>query len=312
MAATPAYEKAWQFAVNRTINVQPSNNQIQAELFLSIKNAWKGFTTQPWTVVGSNDTAAQALDGVDRLLAHGNIVTNAWIVLRQPGTGIQVCFFFTANATAMTVVMSPAAGFTGGGLGARPTATDEIVIINAVQWCSDLTNLRVHAHVGHSTDGKHTYVFATTRSCVVSIWYFGAVTDPVAPWTLPFIGGVVSGSGINFGLHEIVPFFQATTLKARGPSGLMNMTVGLEGSNDVLSRQMDYNESSIDGRWPMFRCFLLSETATMQGVHGVMTDFRRVTYGIPVGFQFRGNGATWISFGGWTVPWPDDTAARTV
>ena len=147
----------------------------------TVKDALIAFASTPWTMRYSCNsvTAGAAGDGVDRITTNANLVwasagsAHSWIVLRQTGiaTNFELllsCENAHASGTTLMIVVSPAAGFTGGTTTARPTATDEVVLnAAAVAWAaSAVTALRWHLQ--QSTDGQCTRIITCAAGSIQS------------------------------------------------------------------------------------------------------------------------------------------------
>ena len=90
-----------------------------------------------WSIAAISDSVAVAVDGSDLWLTSANIVpaappvAHSWVVWQHPTRLTQVCVDCDAPLLAtLGMHCSPAAGFTGGLITARPTAIDEFPIYN--------------------------------------------------------------------------------------------------------------------------------------------------------------------------------------
>ena len=93
--AAPALQKTWQggstLGGTEFVNVVAGVTPKEA-LFL-VKDAKVGFNSNPWTVIGSSDGVGSSMDGTDRWLDSGDILTwssgnpRSWIVLQQAALG---------------------------------------------------------------------------------------------------------------------------------------------------------------------------------------------------------------------------------
>src|SRR3990167_6228546 len=105
-------------------------------------------------------------DGVDRWTADSHLLwgtgNHSWFVLNLPtalgvgGNAPQLLFDTAYSSTLqINVLLSAGAGFTGGTISARPTATDEMSLqTNATNWCVSTGSMSVTRDVIQSTDGQ--------------------------------------------------------------------------------------------------------------------------------------------------------------
>jgi hypothetical protein len=323
MFAFPRLTKTWQLTPNI---VADTGTGQAATMFRAIKDALLGFGTLPWTCQGSSDSSTAALDGVDRLTSNGAIVAassgaHSWIVLKQPATGLQVCIDWLTthgNVYYISVVISVAAGFTGGTITARPTATDEIEIRN--DYWHYPTEAWVHVtHVLHSTDGKNTRIVAQVFNGGTDnralLWEFGRAGSPITEWTTPLIGCIVN---LEFESTSIWPLLapRAGTpyFYGKAPSGttmqmfavapgsfLLNKPATVTGGADAL---VDPNVPVLsDGDYPLHELGLVSITSSCKGKHGKLVDLWG-TIGANDGyFVSPDRERALLSIGGLVFPW---------
>ncbi len=187
--ALPSLTKTWQFNANNAQGALGSASLNNRTLFVALKNAMKGFGTNPWTVVYSCDsvTAGTAGDGVDRIVTAANVVAStagarSWIVLKQTGIGsnyqLLITFDVTNGNTAFAdITYSPSAGYTGGTTTTNPTATDQSTNMTPSQaWSGISTDVACRWTVMQSTDGQCTrwLVFAAGTQRVFAMFEKGA------------------------------------------------------------------------------------------------------------------------------------------
>jgi hypothetical protein len=173
-----------------------------------------------WTIVGScgyvGGAWASGMDGVDRwpdavAVRWTETVGGyfSWIVLRNTainasGQGYQICIACNAGVTQthfMTLVDSWGGGFTGGATTARPTASDEQVLLNKEEYaCTNSAVIVAPTTVGvnclWTTDHTATRVCMTMHMGAVHylnyVWCFelAAVAGRRAWWDKPYIAQV--------------------------------------------------------------------------------------------------------------------------
>lgn len=321
MAGVPTLEKTWvdppyyaEVAVEATSVLQ------LASTFIAVKDGLK----VGWAVKGSSDSVSFNMTGTDLLTDKTKIVPSSsgnrsWIVFRNPIDGMELCCSFQgATANLMTVAFSVSAGFTGGALNARPTATDEEVVISAAEWAFGSGNLgRMHVHVLRSEDGLHTYVFVMYRSLIMSVWFLGSISDVAAsPGFTPKIC-YVDGNGTltSATVQAYTRTFQTARIIAHSASaGTVAMQTTFRGATAAeLVNTMAFRESNT-GKWQAWSMGLVCKVSGKKGRHGRLTDIWRVPAGVPSGWIYRADDGSiaLINLGGFLVPYGTDTPPRTV
>ncbi len=207
----PTLDKTWQFSVNNNRKPFGTASAWAANLVREIKDNLIGFSLNPWILEYSSDSVAagSAGDNVDRWTEDSDVVfaagDHSWVVLKQSGilSNFQICWDLNAaNSTDTTMVVSPSAGFTGGTISARPTATDEYVIGSATDWgIGDGTRETFSYHMMMSTDGECTRVIFVqgdgAYGGVSGLWSFDKPKNPVSGWTNPWIALYANSSGFS-------------------------------------------------------------------------------------------------------------------
>lgn len=293
----PTIVKTWQFDVNQVFPWVDSDSANRT-LLLAIKNSLIGFPLSPWVVAGSSNSVAAGMDGVDRWATTANLVygggNHSWIVLQQDGInpGFQVCIDFRAAQTG-TVAVSPANGFTGGAINARPTATDEYTCTLASSadawWGMNFFNSAVNTnlHVMMSTDGECTRIFNTGPSGDNAATNYGnppytslfacfeKLRNPVAGFTIPHVSGWLGQGNAS----DVLVY---TTLGATGV-GSETFRSRHNGTTMRMSMSWDYSwnwmqnnlrgVNTFSGEYPMVPIgAYCPNTATRRGRHGEFFD----------------------------------------
>lgn len=207
--ALPALQKTWQGGttlggvdlVNQLISQANSEATARFALF-AIKQALTTFNLNPWTVVSSSDSVTA--DNTDRWLDEGDLVfrvlgggVHSWIVLQQANVNplFQVCFALSnilasdPNRQHLWIVVSPAAGFTGGTITDRPTATDEVEInTEGSSWLGSMTTgVDTRLSCIQSSDGQCTRIVAAGISGPFTSIGFEVPRLPNPNWTNPAV-----------------------------------------------------------------------------------------------------------------------------
>ncbi len=339
----PELAKTWQFAdnaavstVNRLVTADVDLDAVAKKLIFELKKILTSFPSSPWTVRGSSDgTTAAAMDGVDRWASAANVVganpgtNHSWIVLRQTGVHatFEVCIDMTDTQEFQCTTVVSAAGFTGGSLTARPTATDEIVLINDTAWFST-SNSNHYVHAAQSTDGQCTRVVVWrggTNLCL--FWLFDKVKNPVPNWAIPYVavthnsqgvapayansmdsavgaylGNLLSsgGNSVARGYHAGGSMRLAFTAEGAVQTGSLSLANGIDGIGD--------GPNEISGEWPMYPFGLASNTSGRKGRHGAVFDLWNAPVGVADGDTLGPSSSErrFVKFGTMWFPWTGD------
>lgn len=205
--ALPTLSKSWYLVPN--VDSTTSYPQVlydRKQILKGVAYGGRSIGSNAWIVVGSSNSVAAGMDGVDRWASLSNVIRNtstsgarSWIVLRNPATGRQMLIDYVgSDATTCRVQFSLVAGFTGGSTTAAPTATDAIDIEDTgpTTVLGDvLSGTKIIQHVWQSVDGRQTIMVNTQNGVCFSFWMFGEIEDAPVAWAYPFISFWASGSG---------------------------------------------------------------------------------------------------------------------
>jgi len=211
--SAPTVSKTWQhtYSGGHSTNVRLLSSGVALTDYQTamkrIKDIMIGFTNAPWSVLYSCDgtTAGTAGDLVDRWSAIAKLVwanagvAHSWIILKQTGiaSNFQLCIDLSNSTSSnATVVFSPNAGFTGGTTTARPTATDEVVILSNTTWLSGSGSPFTGAlSVMMTSDGQCTRVLFFRAGFAEGWWILDKPAAAVTGWSQPFFGLITGGNG---------------------------------------------------------------------------------------------------------------------
>lgn len=280
--ALPALAKTWQYSVNIDLNTTGTLLGDNRQFLRRMKNELKAFGTLPWTCSGSSNSVAAGLDGNDRWAADTDLVwanpgtVHSWIVLRQTGiaTNYEICIDLsvTGSATQITFVVSPSAAFTGGTTSARPTATDEIVVLSNAAYHGVSTTFDCALHLMQSTDGQCTRIMMLIGGgrCDMFIM-LDKPKNPTTGWTNPSIAAWHNAGAAAQTLAFTV-FTNTARLNSRFSGTNFTNFITTEGynANALVNKQVAPND--ISGEYPMCPIAIASETATRRGRHGEIFD----------------------------------------
>lgn len=314
--ALPVLAKTWQFNVNQTVAAQGTALDTGERLMFIIKNSLLGFALMPWTCSGSSNSSVAAMDGVDRIITTANIVGSAgahsWIVLRQTGiaTNYEICIDWNSGAAnGITLVVSPSAGFTGGSTTARPTATDESVIINQSFFFSGVdTNHQIH--VMQSTDGACTRVIGWrggNNLCTFMI--FDKPVNTVTGWTNPSITYAIGNTGA-IGI-TYATLNAGTNCIGRGTGAFTAQWACESFGGSILPELTNIGTvvNSFENAWSFFPIGIGSTTASNRGRHGSLADiwWKPTSVSDADTFPNDANNRQFVAFGCLIFPWTNGT-----
>lgn len=315
----PTLVRTWQTSCN---NAQAALGSALADnrgLLIAIKNQMLTFGTNPWTVRYScnSTTAGTAGDGVDRwastpanLVWQGAGSAHSWIVLQQSGiaTGFQLllsCEGSSASGSIMVIVVSPSAGFTGGTTTARPTATDEQVLVNGVGWGGVGTvDQSARWSVEQSTDGAGTRIVTCAGGAVTGIAFFEQPANVVTGWSSPSVSLWVNGTG------TLANFSTYGNSKGRIGATSANLGISCEGTAGTAAlgpadAVFGNIANEVSGEWPFWPLGIDCSTAGVRGRHGTLVDLWFGSSNVPSGDSYPATGTTgqFAQFGVLIIPW---------
>lgn len=315
--ALPSLAKTWQYNRNNTVAAQGSATATNRRLMRSLKNALVGFGTNPWTLRYECDsvTAGTAGDGVTRWSADANLVGNSagsahsWTVLQQTGIGssFQMCIDLTAaTLQTATIVFSASAGFTGGTTTARPTATDEQVVVSGSSWGGGSADQQYRWSINQTTDGQCTRIITAAIGALVSVWVIDKLTSLVTGWTVPYCSLIYAGA---------TPTLTNITTTGRARVGSVNATLQIvtegttaaTGPADVTWGNI---ANEVDSSWPFYFAGVAGTTAGARGRLGNFQDLWLGSGSVATGDGYPVTGTNeFIQVGSLIFPWGGDSTA---
>lgn len=345
--ANPVIVRPWQFRANALITgTAPTFLAIDLNqnTLWHIKESFKGTgswtdlqgaavtPTGNWTVSFSCDsvTAGAPGDGVDHWTAPTNIVTGtgaavrSWIVLKQPGISpnFEVCYEANPGGGvyyAGTIVISPNSrfGFGGGSVGAtntRPTADDEIVLLNVGNYGGTAVGAAGsnRIHVLKSADGAATRVIIVRNGFVAGVWLLEMPIRQNQSWQHPAIGAVVAVSTdqmASTGL-PLASVNNAAVVAARSadyPAGaafLSYLVVASGGAAVGFAAVAEGVPNDLDGTTPFWPVDIWSRTYGARGRNGTLVDCWFVAPNVADGTNIPDDDSRqFIQVGVFTMPW---------
>ncbi len=330
--ALPPLSKTWQYDVNFT---QSGTATARAQQSMhQIKEALIGFATLPWTVAFSSDSVAAGTpgDGVDRWDATTDVVwaagDHSWMVLKQTGisSNFQVCWDMGSDISDIELVISPSAGFTGGSISARPTATDEQIIVSDKAWGrgdATISTDQIPLHCMMSDDGQVTRMIFNRDSAVSGFISFEKAQNPVSGWTIPWF--VIFSCEENSTPNESMTYARmrndlasnaATTfIRAVMPNPterFENMRMSSDGFATVATGTAFTGSNDISSDFEMNPASICCTVRPNRGVHGQIADIWFVSTDPAIGDTFPDDSSEQFAvFDNMAIPWNGTTPVVT-
>jgi hypothetical protein len=230
----PTLKNVWQQA-STTIAAAGSTTNTCKDGLLFLINSLTGFSSNPWTVVGSSNGVTAGMDGVNRWSARADLVWNtvgarSWIVLEN-SLGHQFCISLSQSSASVsnwTPLMSLSGVFTGSSISADPTATDSWNPTTAPGW-GIISNADWKCFILHSEDGSKTrIIWYLVGSGQIRLHLFlekPRVPSDILPfWEYPFIASYFHNGGGDSALSYLA-LAETNTIRAR--DGASTITSGL-------------------------------------------------------------------------------------
>jgi hypothetical protein len=267
-----------------------------------------GFALSPWVVVGSSNSVAAALDGVDRWVTDANLVWNqpggahSWIVLRNPSIPnyhvLLSCNPLSGGSPNSFRVGSCAAGYTGGTTLNDPTGTDSgYTLLNGGSggsaWINVAVDFASRWSVMQSTDGQCTRVVMFAVGNMQYFWAF----DKLNFLTLGTPGA--ANTGVTLAHTTGIANFAGITAQ----NGVSCTIAQSYESQSNLTIQ-----SEISGTWDIFPVAAVGSTVGGRGRIGVFQDMWIGSTAIAPGDGYPAAGPAHfiqVSAQGLIIPWND-------
>lgn len=312
----PERLKVWHPPRGNTVQQPESTGALHAaQAFFTLNGLVLGLPAPGYSCSGSSDSSTAGLDGANRVASKANVVSAAaaahtWVVWKSTAAGFQVCVDFnTANNWTCSVVFSPQGLFSGGSTTARPTASDEIVVRNGLDWLIGNSTAKLNLTAFHTTDGLNTAVFFTTASGkgVQAELMMGRAHDARTFFTVPtylrwYSTGTSAGS---YTPSKATNPAAQDSFAVKGPTAndLLRCTGGVYLNNQYLWSVAAQN--SLTGAWEVEQPGLFKHAVPDVGRYGVLPD-HLICQGPTTGNVGRDPNVPdrlAIQLGVWAMPW---------
>lgn len=318
----PSLTKTWSIDANNSVANTGTALTTGKNLLVSWVARLIAMTSSSWVCYysckGAGGGVGTAGDGVNRWAAAGDIVyaaagsNHSWMVLRNTATGVQVCLDCINNNSTLqlSIVISPSAGFTGGSVTARPTATDEWSYSSATNWgFSSLDNVH-RFDIWQSTDGQCTRLFFASAGNPIAVWFMAEKFNAsVTGFTYPYYFSLYAGTSPTFA--------NLTTVgKIRHGSVTGGTDMLIEGNASAAAfSNATYGTvpNSIDGAYGMWPVGFAGTTASLVGRMGSFYDLWVGSSAIATGDRYPldtdPTPGQFIQIGNFVFPWLNNTTA---
>jgi len=318
----PTPELSWTYDM---FTVTGSGSSAGQQAIFAIKNMLK--TTFGWTIAGSSDAVTGDMDGVDRWIDLGDIVSSSsgsgarsWIVMQSPG-GQQILWedrriqgsSLLAHYTVY-LYWSPLSDFSGGSNTAIPTSPNRSTIISAGGFLTSNYSGSAQSvvHIMQSTDNLHTRLFTFRGGAPYAKWFVDTLLDPVTGFAIPQVswinrrlGSFLSqGADVNAANYATMHNAEQGLMRVTDGGVLMSCSLACEGtvSDSVGERITIANE--LDACNPILPTVVVSGTAGASGVIGRIPDVWFGRANVVNGTTYPGTGThLFAQFSDVIVPW---------
>ncbi len=338
--AVPGYLKTWQFA-NVSFPAQATNILGRQNAMRLIKDTMVAFTNG-WAIDYTCDSSVAGTkgDNVDRWDADTDCVwvtptgsPHSWAVFDiglSTGGQAQVCIDLLGAASgsnsgdSITLVFSPSAGFTGGTVNDRPTATDETVLKSGTTdnflAVGTASLLDYSGMFWCSSDGENTRILLSGNSeGGASSGNLKTETDDF--WGFETIGSVVAGAPafavtatplLSTTWGTVATWNDAAVWASREttPGNFVGFASG-EGIDSQLLIERLRGPNTFSGEWYFGGMGFVSEAANAQGQHGIFKDMYWAQTDMPELFMLPDVAAgRWVKVKNVWLPWDVATAGQ--
>lgn len=322
----PTFTKTWYFNANNKLNSTgglAAGNALgdNQQLMFFIKDQLCNWGN--WTVIGSSNSVASSMDGTDRWLGPANIiwaqtgVAQSWIVLERSDNGFQVCLDCNTGGTATNayanisgsfVGYGTAAGGTDGSVTTRPTATDEVVIINNLAWhnMTAANPFTVAVHTMTSSDGVAQRIIVYQSAVPVLYIAFETVANPVTGWSNPFVWCWLVNTTTYATLND------AAVFRGCHNSSWFTAYLSTEGYVDGALGQRITVANDLSSDYAIAPVGILSDTPGLRGRHGNLYDLWFGSTTPTDGDKYPDTGTKLaVTFGDLVFPWNGSSTVLT-
>ena len=316
--ALPTLVKSYLFTyLNQPVLATGVLNTTVNKTIFAFTTAMKALSSNPWTEISSCDSTSV---GTGKWVTYTNLIwsnggAHSWIVLKQAGANnAQICIDLngSTNANNVSVVYSPGAGFTGGSTTARPTATDQQVLLNQTSMFAG-ADANIVWHLLQSTDGQITRLLIMSGNIMYG---FMAIDVPVIPGDLTMWTPLNSAVALGYNAQPTYANLSTaanTYCKINGVITALNWTSECFGGSPLPTTMTFSDDNTAD--WPLWPIGLYSASPPNRGHKGNLTDIWWGASINTIGSNYPqvGGGTSYqfAQFGGLVIPWNSSTAPLT-
>ncbi len=327
----PTIEKTWQYYANKDWNWDGSSD-FGKQKFLSVKIGLTTFVNSSWTIEYSCDgsVAGSAGDGIDRWgtvvtdvssLVHTTNSSNArsWIVLKQSAiaSNFQILIDLVGgDSNRAKIFYSYSSGFTGGAINSRPTATDEFLLCDNLDWGTGSAFVGARHNVVMSSDGEVTRVFFVGEGNIEGFFSFELPKNIATGWTTPHvcINALKNGASSVLKYSDILEAstdygaYSTFNNEFTGNSNTLNCFLTSETSKtfavgDSSNQDMAFNQ--VSSKWEMYPVGFYCDLAPHRGRHGTLYDMWFVASSLGNGRTIPKEAKDYVVLDDICIPWND-------
>lgn len=325
-----------------TVSTHSSVNQSAANATLAMDVLRVALIAAGWTQQGSGDGTTFSNSAAGPVVSGGSGVggldgTSRWVRLRDPGGGREIIIQRNGASSQLSLYYSYSARFTGGspGAAARPTATDEVTIINTLTF-SSTTPSYAHAIVEdtpvngvygfwlirtvQSTSVRMDFIACDPISAGTDESRYGVIGTAIDPCVWHTFNNVASPAGSSSGLLATMQTLYAPTSSLRTLFFVICARFGTNnGSGNVMSdasgpatgmgvNDYDGGDDLVAVRYMRFTNQTGGNPGVMLGLSHHLSEKTIVARNYPDVVQHGSSDLAWVYYNGFAIPWPKGTA----
>jgi len=306
--------KTYTFSVNNTLPTSGVLLTDNRNLMLKLKQLMVvagGVVQSSSAGAGSYSAADNWGSDITKLVWNNAGSNHSWIVIRfaSISSTYEVCLSCgTASSYNATIVWSQG-GFSGGSATARPTATDEKILVSTSTWGGNNSTSKSYVmHCMYSTDGQVVRIITYENNLPVMYYAFEKAQNPKSGWTTPSVCSVLAtSSGASCMTSALL--FGGVYGYGYASATSMPLYLGTESyaGNSHLGANIGV-PNDFDTTYPCTPCSFVSTTSPVRGRHGTAFDLWGGNAANAQGTYYpSGASKAYVQCGSLVLPWDGST-----